>query len=111
MRNVATILILENDPAVAELLAMVVRRLGYTPHDPRAAGLPDSFDALVFEPGDPGTLDWAHHLRSLHPELPLVVASIYGRFPEVLELEPVAYLLKPFPLLELERILTAIVEG
>ena len=110
MRCVATILVMENDEAVAELLAEVVRRLGHTPHDPRETWqLPESFAAVVLEPGDAGTLGWARLLRSLRPDLPLVCVSRYDRLPEAIELGPAAYLLKPFPLAELEHALREIV--
>jgi hypothetical protein len=99
--GVATILIYEADPAVAELMAVVVRRLGHVPVDLRdTAHLPEA-DVLVLEPGDEGAEGWAKLLRTLFPGLPVVCVSIYPR-PEASALEPVAYLMKPFPLAALE---------
>src|SRR5436305_114687 len=83
MRCVATILVMENDEAVAELLAEVVRRLGHTPHDPRETWqLPESFAAVVLEPGDAGTLGWARQRNRssrLRPHWPKQSRSSSGR--------------------------------
>jgi DNA-binding response OmpR family regulator len=57
----------------------------------------------VIEPGDPEGLRVARELRAAG--VPLLFTSIYPAERDVLELEPVAYLVKPFPLYALERAL------
>jgi hypothetical protein len=62
-------------------------------------------DAAVIEPGEASALAVARNLRSR--DVPVLFTSIYPADPEVLQLEPAAYLVKPFPLYALERALEA----
>jgi len=103
---VARVLICEPHGDISALLELVVRRLGHEPvtHD----GPPDgvdlaSFDAAVIEPGDELGLRLARALRATN--VPVLFTSIYPAESDVLALEPVAYLVKPFPLYALERAL------
>lgn len=83
-----------------------MRRLG---HEPVAfvGGDVDHIgvDAAVIEPGEASALAIARNLRSRN--VPVLFTSIYPADPEVLQLEPAAYLVKPFPLYALERALEA----
>jgi CheY-like chemotaxis protein len=51
---------------------------------------------LVVEPASEPDLEAAQRLREAHPDLPIVCISILPAFDEALELEPAAYLVKPF---------------
>jgi hypothetical protein len=103
---VARILICEPHDDTVALLELVVRRLGhqplvYVPGDPDALDV----DAAVIEPGDEPCLKMARALRMRG--IPLLFTSIYPADADTLELDPAAYLVKPFPLYALERALEA----
>jgi len=100
---VARILICEPHDDISALLELVVRRLGHEPVTDRDCG--DDVDAAVIEPGTEEGLSVARELRER--DVPLLFTSIYPAEPEVLALEPAAYLVKPFPLYALERALRA----
>ena len=68
-------------------------------------------DALLIEPGDGPSLELARRLRRARPELPVVCVSIYPPGPESEPLAPTAYLLKPFSVGELQRVLAAALNG
>jgi hypothetical protein len=100
------VLISEPHADVAALLELVVRRLGHEPvaHGggaPAHAGL----DAAVIEPGDAAGREAAEAL-SAHG-VPLLFTSIYPPSHELMALEPVAWLVKPFPLSSLGRVIEA----
>jgi CheY-like chemotaxis protein len=99
---VARILIVEPHPDIRTLFAHVVRRAG---HEPVLAVEDGGLDvgAAVIEPGDDEGLLCARRLRALG--LPLVFASIFPADRATLQLEPVAYFVKPFALAELEQAL------
>jgi len=100
---VAKILIVEPHADIRSLLELVVRRLG---HEPvlHAGGLePPDVDAAVIEPGDGPGLRLARLLKAAG--VPLLFTSIFPADREMLELEPSAYLVKPFPLYALEAAL------
>jgi CheY-like chemotaxis protein len=103
---VARVLICEPHDDISALLELVVRRLG---HEPVAfmGGDVDHIgvDAAVIEPGEASALQVARNLRSRN--VPVLFTSIYPPDEEALELEPAAYLVKPFPLYALERALEA----
>jgi CheY-like chemotaxis protein len=102
----ATILIHEPHPEVRDLLERIVRRLGHEPRiDGTAADVDTSrVDVVLVEPAGHGAVERA---RSVAEETgaALVCVSIYPPSDEVLALNPVAYLIKPFSLIELERAL------
>lgn len=100
----ARILICEPHDDTIALLELVVRRLGHQPLV-YVAGDPDALDvdAAVIEPGDAACLQMARQLRVRG--VPLLFTSIYPPEAETLELDPAAYLVKPFPLYALERAL------
>ena len=104
----ARILVCEPNSEVRALLAHVVARLG---HEPCFVGngagdaLPDDADVLLVEPADRRALAAAQALRQRDDELPIVCTSIYPATRGAHGLRPVAYLVKPVPLGELERVL------
>jgi DNA-binding response OmpR family regulator len=101
---VARILIVEPHADIRALLELVIRRLGHEPvvHTGRAEA-PD-VDAAVIEPGEGDGLSLARSLKKAG--VPLLFTSIFPAGREMLELEPSAYLVKPFPLYALEAALT-----
>ena len=104
----ARILICEAHDDIGALLELVVRRLG---HDPVTYAVGDAValvDAAVIEPGDPDALRVARELRER--DVPVLFTSIYPPDDDLLELTPVTYLVKPFPLYALERALVAALE-
>jgi CheY-like chemotaxis protein len=100
---VARILICEPHDDISALLELVVRRLGHEPVSCSAGAVASEVDAAVIEPGEEDGLRLAHRLRAAG--IPVLFASIYPADPDVLALEPAAYLVKPFPLYALERAL------
>ena len=88
------------------MLAFVVRRLGHEPvvsdgsHE-QLFGV----DAIVVEPGCDASLATAEWAREHMPEIAIVCTSIYPASHRSQALRPDAYLLKPFPLYELETAL------
>jgi DNA-binding response OmpR family regulator len=111
---VPRILVCEPHEEVRTLLAHVVARLGHEavfPQEDSGSGFRDDPVAvLVIEPADPRALATAQILRLEREEIPIVCASIYPPTAHSRRLEPVAYLVKPFALGELEAALTAAVE-
>jgi CheY-like chemotaxis protein len=102
----AQILILEPHPEVRDLLVRIVRRMGHDPIVPegsRDAELPVA-DVILLEPAEGEALTLAGAVRDRHGPS-VVCVSIYPPSESALALEPVAYLQKPFSLLELERAL------
>jgi CheY-like chemotaxis protein len=109
------ILVCEPHAEVRALLAHVVERLGHEPVFPSEQHgdvLPkQDVDVLVLEPADPGALATAARLRGRHGALPIVCASIHPDSSAAESLRPVAYLVKPFGLAELETALRSAVES
>lgn len=107
----AKILIVEPSEEIAELLSVIVRRLGHEPAvHVTGRELPDA-DAALVEPAYPWTLELAETLRKREAALPIVCLSIYPASEAVLALEPAAYLLKPFTLGELEAAIADALAG
>ena len=102
----ARVLICEPHDDISALLELVVRRLG---HEPVAFDGGDvdhiGVDAAVVEPGEAAALIVARKLRA--KGVPVLFTSIYPPDADVLDLQPAAYLVKPFPLYALERALEA----
>lgn len=99
----ARILIYEPHADIEALLRLVIERLGHEPVSWADDGEPVDVEAAVLEPGDRAGLRLARELRL--QRVSLLFTSIYPPTPELLALEPVAYLIKPFPLLAVERAL------
>jgi DNA-binding response OmpR family regulator len=101
---VARILIFEPHADISALLELVVRRLGHEPVVVDGVMEPtEEVDAAVIEPGDGSGLPLARQLYERH--VPVVFASIFPADQELLALDPVSYLIKPFALYELEAAL------
>jgi hypothetical protein len=97
-------LIVEPHAEVRELLERVVGRLGHEAVSARAGALDlSSVDACVLEPAATSGDEAAHALA--RAGIPTVCVSIWPPSDELQELQPVAYLLKPFLLGDLERAL------
>jgi len=94
------VLISEPDPEVRDLLSRVVTRLG---HEAVFDGeAPETLDVIVLEPIDSAGLDRVRLIRKRCPEVRIVCASIEQPTEASSGLQPVAHLLKPFSLAELE---------
>jgi DNA-binding NarL/FixJ family response regulator len=78
---------------VRHLIEHALSRLGHVIVDD---GSEARADVLVLEPASAPDLEAARLLREARPDLPIVCVSISPPFPETLELEPEAYLMKPF---------------
>jgi hypothetical protein len=68
-------------------------------------------DVLLLEPADPNALAVAENVRARHAGLPLVCVSILPESERFEHLQPLAYLVKPFALADLERALCAAAES
>jgi DNA-binding response OmpR family regulator len=98
----ARILIHEPHPDVRVLLAAVVRRAGHDPvgHGELTNG--DTPELMILEPASADGLAAAAGLRRRLEDLPIICASIEPPSVETKALDPVAFLVKPFRLAELE---------
>jgi DNA-binding NarL/FixJ family response regulator len=106
---VSRILIVEPHRDVRYLLEVVVARLGHVPVVCEATDEePADVDAAVIERAELGALPLAERLSGRG--VAVVFTSIFAPEAEALALQPVAYLVKPFPLYALEDALTAALE-
>lgn len=99
------VLILEPYPEVRQLLEHIVAGLGFDPVllDGAAPETIADIDVLLLEPGFPGGVELATKFLAANPRLRILVVSIFPPTPEVTALSPVAYVVKPFALAELQR--------
>ena len=98
----ARILICEPHPDLRVLLETVVRRAG---HEPVGHGELTSDDApavMILEPASADGLAAAARLRRRLEDLPIICTSIAPPSAETRSLGPVAHLIKPFRLGDLE---------
>ena len=109
---VATILVVERDDQVRELLLLQLGHLGHAALDggrwgelPAAGG---DYDAIVLEPVSPDARLFAGLMRRALPELPLLFVSIEGPDSETRALDPVVHLVKPVLLADLRNALDAV---
>jgi hypothetical protein len=107
--SVARVLICEPHPEVRELLSRIVVRLG---HD---AVLEDAelapVDAILLEPAHAPSVERAQAFRAANGETPVVCASIELPDAGSRRLSPVAFLVKPFALPDLEAALKRALNG
>jgi CheY-like chemotaxis protein len=102
---VGRVLICEPDPEVRQLLRHVVERRGYEAVlEPN--GLRD-LAAVLLEPSDVASVELAQAARALDAALPIVCASIEPPTAGSRKLAPVAHIVKPFTLSELDRALAS----
>jgi DNA-binding response OmpR family regulator len=105
--HVARILIAEPSPDVRELYAIFVQRLGHeVVHDLRS-----EVDLMILEPAVPENLKRATGLKKRRPHAAFVCTSIEPPSGHVASLAPTAYLVKPFPLVELADAVDAALEA
>ena len=78
---------------VRQLIEHALGRMG---HVSLGEGEETRANVLLLEPASAPELEAARRLRKLRPDLPIVCVSVLLPFPEVLELRPAAYLVKPF---------------
>ena len=98
----ARILIHEPHPDVRVLLEAVVRRAGHEPVGRGELTSDDTPELMILEPASADGLAAAAKLRRRLEDLPIICASIEPPNGASKALEPVAYLLKPFRLGDLE---------
>lgn len=103
----ARILISEPHPDLRTLLEAIVRRAGHEPVGHGELTSDDAPDLMILEPASADGLAAAARLRSRLEDLPIICASILPPSPETRALGPVAHLLKPFRLGELEAAISA----
>jgi hypothetical protein len=101
---VACVLVLEPDPEVRDLVALVARRLGHEVLN-EVSTPAVRLDVVVLEPESSRSFLAAQVLRERFPELPIIVSSIAPPSSRTAELRPLAYLQKPFTLGELQHAL------
>jgi CheY-like chemotaxis protein len=106
---VARVLICEPHPEVRELLRRIVVRLGHDPvlDDAELARV----DAILLEPADPPSVERAQAFRAMNGDTPVVCASMELPDAGSRRLGPVAHLVKPFALPDLEHALSRALEN
>ncbi len=98
----ARILISEPHPDLRVLIEAVVRRTGNEPVGRGELIGEDAPAAMILEPASVDDLAAAARLRRRLADLPIICASIFPPTDESCALGPVAHLIKPFRLRELE---------
>jgi CheY-like chemotaxis protein len=95
------VLICEPHPEVRELLSRVVVRLGHEPVLEDAELAP--VDAILLEPSHAPSVERAQAFRAVNGDTPIVCASIELPDAGSRRLAPIAYLVKPFALPDLQH--------
>ena len=101
----ATILIVDPDSATKSLLELLCERLGHRPIGPREWIEGDEPDLLLLEPASRPGVRLARGFRRRFPHLPILCVSIDGPSGDIMSLNPVAHVMKPFRRSQLERAL------
>ena len=99
---VTRVLIYEPHPEVRGFLVRLVEHLGYEPVPCEEETAPPDGEILLLDTASEDALELARSLRRVNPLLPLVCAGNEMPCPDVLALEPVAFLVKPFTIAECE---------
>jgi two-component SAPR family response regulator len=102
---VATILIVDPDPATRSLLELLCLRLGHNPIGPREWVDGKEPDLLLLEPASRPGVRLARGVRRRFPQLPILCVSIDGPSDDSRELGPAGHVMKPFRRTQLERAL------
>ena len=105
--DVARVLISEPHPDSRALFELIVRRAGHEPVGLGELADREPPELMILEPASGEGLAIAHQLRHRLEDLPIICASIRPPGSATESLRPVAYLLKPFGLAELESALAA----
>jgi CheY-like chemotaxis protein len=95
------VLICEPHPEVRELLSRIVVRLGHEPVLENAELAP--VDVILLEPSHAPSVERAQAFRAVNGDTPIVCASIELPDAGSRRLAPVAYLVKPFALPDLQH--------
>ena len=114
MLSPVKVLVCEPHAEVRALLVHVVERLGHEavyPTERSGRVHCEEVDVLLLEPADRDALAVAESLRAQQAWLPIVCASIDPESDRVEYLQPLAYLVKPFGLSDLEQALCAAAES
>lgn len=108
----AKILIIEPHVEVRDLLAHIVARLGHEPVSSRLTDRQDltDVDVVLLEPSASEGVETARAVRAASGAA-VVCVSIFPASEDAQALDPVAYLLKPFSLADLERAVLAALES
>jgi len=93
---VATILIIDPDPANRSLLELLVLRLGHRPIGQRELAEGEEPDLMLLEPASRPGLRLAYRLRKRLLRLPILCVSIEPPSEETSDLDVVDYVMKPF---------------
>ena len=101
----ATVLIVDPDPATRSLLELLLLRLGHRPIGPREWVGGEEPDAVLLEPASRPGVRLARGVRRRFPALPILCVSIDGPSTESVGLGPVAHVMKPFRRHQLEAAL------
>ena len=101
----ATVLIVDPDPATRSLLELLLLRLGHRPIGPREWVEGEEPELLLLEPASRPGLRLARGVRRRFERLPILCVSIDGPTRETRELAPVAHVMKPFRRSQLEAAL------
>jgi two-component SAPR family response regulator len=102
---VATVLIVDPDPATRSLLELLLLRLGHRPIGPREWVEGEEPDVLLLEPASKPGVRLARGVRRRFPHLPILCVSIDGPTSDSSELGPVVHVMKPFRRSQLETAL------
>jgi len=93
---VATVLILDPDPATRSLLELLLMRLGHRPIGQRELSEGEEPELMLLEPASRLGVNTARGVRDRLPQLPVLCVSIDGPSEESRLLEPVGHVMKPF---------------
>jgi CheY-like chemotaxis protein len=102
---VATILIVDPDPATRSLLELLCTRLGHATIGPREWVGGEEPDLVLLEPASRPGLRLARGVRRRFPQLPILCVSIDGPSDDSRQLATAGHLMKPFRRSQLERAL------
>lgn len=99
------VLVADDVPEIAELIARMVGHLGHQPimlDEPATAVDLRGIEAVIVEPAGPQRLAVATALRERDAALPIIFASIEPASSATRALDPVVHLEKPFRIADLE---------
>ena len=101
----ATVLIVDPDPATRSLFELLLMRLGHRPIGQRELSEGEEPDLLLLEPASELGVRLARRVREQFPQIPVLCVSIDGPSEESRLLTPVAHVMKPFRRSQLEAAL------